>query len=221
MKKVMMMLFMATVAITASAQNGVGQITLQPKVGLNLANVTGVKVETSNFTDDTESGNLKSDFALGVEAEYGLAEKISVAAGILYSRQGCDFGKVKTYGNPDGSISFGWDKNELNLGYLNIPIVANYYFAEGWAVKAGIQPGFLLSAKHKVDGLGVVKTRDDDIKDDYKSFDLSIPLGISYEFSNFVIDGRYNLGLTKINKKGDESCKNNVIQFTFGYKFAL
>jgi hypothetical protein len=221
MKKMMMMLVMATVALTASAQNEVGQLTLQPKIGLNLANLTNVEVISNSFTKETESGNLKGDFAIGVEAEYGVAKKFSVAAGILYSRQGTGFGTLKIYGGPDGSASEGWDKNERNLDYLNIPIVANFYFAKGWAVKAGIQPGFLLSAKAKIDGVASTENVDKDIKDDCKTFDLAIPLGISYEFSNFVVDGRYNLGLTKINKNGDESNKNNVIQFTFGYKFSL
>ena len=55
----------------------------------------------------------------------------------------------------------------------------------------------------------------------FKKFDLSIPLGLSYQFSDFVIDARYNLGLTKVNKDGDSSSKNGVIQITLGYKFAL
>jgi hypothetical protein len=221
MKKMMMMLVMATVAMTASAQNEVGQLTLQPKIGLNLANLTNVKVISNSFTKETESGNLKGDFAIGVEAEYGVAKKFSVAAGILYSRQGTDFGTLKIYGAPDGSASEGWDKNQYNLDYLNIPIVANFYFAKGWAIKAGIQPGFLLSAKHKVDGIGATKTEDIDFKDACKTFDLSIPLGLSYEYEKAVFDLRYNLGLTKVNKNGDDSYKNSVIQFTVGYKFAL
>jgi hypothetical protein len=221
MKKMMMMLVMATVALTASAQNEVGQLTLQPKVGLNLANLTNTDVRTNNFTNDKESGNLKGDFAIGVEAEYGLTEKFSVAAGLLYSRQGTTFGEVKVYGNADGSVSEGWDKNERNLDYLNIPIVANFYFAKGWAVKAGIQPGFLLSAKAKIDGVASTENVDKDIKDDCKTFDLSIPLGISYEFEKAVFDLRYNLGVTKVNKEGEKDCKNSVIQFTVGYKFAL
>lgn len=55
--------------------------------------------------------------------------------------------------------------------------------------------------------------------DDFKSFDFSIPLGLSYEFSDFVIDARYNLGLTDLvdYAKG----KNSVIQFTVGYKIPL
>ena len=221
MKKMMMMLVMATAALTASAQNEVGQLTLQPKIGLNLANLTNVEVISNSFTHETESGNMKGDFAFGVEAEYGITEKFSVAAGILYSRQGTDFGTLKIYGAPDGSASEGWDKNQYNLDYLNIPIVANFYFAKGWAIKAGIQPGFLLSAKHKVDGIGATESYDIDYKDASKTFDLSIPLGLSYEFNNIVIDGRYNLGLTKVNKNGDDSNKNSVIQITVGYKFAL
>lgn len=217
----MMMLVMATVALTASAQNEVGQLTLQPKIGLNLANLTNVEVISNSFTKETESGNLKGDFAIGVEAEYGVAKKFSVAAGILYSRQGTGFGTLKIYGGPDGSASEGWDKNERNLDYLNIPIVANFYFAKGWAVKAGIQPGFLLSAKAKIDGVASTENVDKDIKDDCKTFDLSIPLGISYEFEKAVFDLRYNLGLTKVNKEGEKDCKNSVIQFTVGYKFAL
>ena len=208
----MMMLVMATVALTASAQNEVGQLTLQPKVGVNLANLTDTKI-------NDESGKMKAGLVLGVEAEYGLTEKFSVAAGLLYSMQGCDFGESKVKVN--GETVSGWDKNERNFSYLNIPIVANLYFAKGWAIKAGVQPGFLLSAKYKVDGIGAQESFNNDIKDKCKTFDLSIPLGISYETNNFVIDGRYNLGLTKVNKDGDNSVKNNVIQFTFGYKFTL
>ena len=220
MKKMMMMLFMATVALTASAQNEVGQLTLQPKVGFNLANITDTRVKTSSYTDNTEKGNLKGDFVLGLEAEYGIEEKISVAAGLLYSRQGTDFGEVKVYGNPDGSVSEGWDKYEFNLGYLNIPVVANFYFAKGLAVKVGVQPGFLLSARKEIDGLGNTENESKDAKDLFKSFDLSIPFGLSYEYEKAVFDLRYNFGMTKINKD-DGDYKNSVIQFTVGYKFNL
>lgn len=216
MKKMMMIAVMAVACLTASAQNEVGQLTLQPKIGMNITNISGAEIETG--ANSTENANFMIDFAVGVEAEYGLTEKFSLAAGILYSRQGCDFGELKS---TDGYNTIGWDKNQDKLGYLNIPIVANYYLAKGFAIKAGIQPGFLLSAKRKIDGIGITPSEDIDFKDACNSFDLSIPLGLSYETDNVVIDGRYNLGVTKINKDGDDSMKNSVIQFTIGYKFAL
>lgn len=55
-------------------------------------------------------------------------------------------------------------------------------------------------------------------EDAIKGFELSIPVGLSYEISDFVIDARYNFGVTKV-AEGDS--KNSVFQFTVGYKFAL
>ena len=57
------------------------------------------------------------------------------------------------------------------------------------------------------------------LEDAVKGFELSIPVGLSYEISDFVIDARYNFGVTKV-LDGDD-CKNSVFQFTVGYKFAL
>ena len=91
MKKMMMIAAMAVACLTASAQNEVGQFTLQPKVGLNFANLSGANYATTGST--TENSNIMVDFALGVEAEYGLSKNFSVAAGIMYSRQGCDYGE--------------------------------------------------------------------------------------------------------------------------------
>ncbi len=86
-------------------------------------------------------------------------------------------------------------------------------------MKAGIQPGFLLSHKSKYTILG--EKEENTSTDELKTFDLSIPLGLSYEFSDFVIDARYNLGLTKVNKDNkllDKDMKNSVIMLTLGYK---
>ena len=51
-----------------------------------------------------------------------------------------------------------------------------------------------------------------------KKVDFSIPIGISYEISDFVIDARYNLGLTNINDTDKYKSKNGVIMLTVGYK---
>ena len=51
------------------------------------------------------------------------------------------------------------------------------------------------------------------------SFDFAIPVGLSFENSNVVLDARYNIGVMKM-VDGDDT-KNSVFQFTFGYKFSL
>jgi predicted porin len=102
------------------------------------------------------------------------------------------------------------------LDYINIPILANVYVAKNLAVKLGIQPGFNVNAKRKAEANG--NSAETDI-DGVKSVDFSIPVGLSYEYSNFVLDARYNWGLTKIVDHSDS--KNSVFQITVGYKFDL
>lgn len=161
---------------------------------------------TTIVGDNTDDCQMKFGLVAGAEVEYQATNLIGVAAGVNYSMQGA---KIK---NSD---------DNLKLEYVNIPIVANFYVAPNFALKLGLQPAFKTSAK----------VGDTDVKDAYKSFDLSIPVGASYEIENFVIDARYNIGVTKVNehiealggaiKVGDFSQRNSVIQLTVGYRFDL
>ena len=192
MKKFFVLLAFCGSVFAANAQSEVGSITLQPKVGINLASMT-----------DYDDSKMKVGLVAGVQAAYQFSDALAVSAGLNYSMQG-----VK--GDGDAKI-----KTE----YINIPILANYYLAPGLAIQAGVQPGFLMSCKMD-DGEGDV-----DAKDFAEKFDLSIPVGVSYEISDFVIDARYNFGLTNVwkddYKKLLGDAKNSVISLTVGYKFGL
>ena len=87
------------------------------------------------------------------------------------------------------------------------------------AVKAGIQPGFKVSSsvKQSLDTPIGGTSGSTDLK--AKSFDFSIPVGISYEYANVQLDARYNFGVTKVFENSD--IKNSVFQLTLGYKFDL
>ena len=201
MKKLMIMAAFMVAAVTANAQGEVGTLTIQPKIGMNLASVANGK-EWYDVKTKTLVGMVG-----GIEAEYVVANKFSVALGALYSKQGCAY-----------DVSYDYD--HLSLDYLNIPIVANYYIIPGLAIKAGIQPSFLMGAKNKWKDDG--GSDSDDIKDYFKKFDLAIPLGASYEYKNVVFDVRYNLSVLKLNKfEADKNMRNSVIQFTLGYKLPI
>ena len=191
MKKLMMMMAMMVAAVTANAQ----QMFVKPMVGATVAKIT-----------DADDAAWKIGIAAGGEFGYLLNEQFAVTAGALVSMQG-------TKDSEDDDYS-------MTTTYLNVPILANYYIIPGLAVKAGVQPGFLLSAKSKGEvhtGSGWAEY-DHSGTDGYKKFDLSIPLGLSYEISDFVIDARYNLGLTNINDDSNVKNKNSVIMLTVGYK---
>ena len=197
MKKIMMMLVMATVALTASAQNTLrdnGTFTLQPKVGVGIANLSGNYTTLSGVNNKVRVG-----LVAGVEGEYYVNDWLGIAAGLSYAQQGWKF---------EGN---GVDET-TKLDYLNIPLTADFYVAKGLALKTGVQFGFLMNAK--IEG--------DDIKDACEKLNISIPIGVSYEISDFVIDLRYNLGLNKTNKADNGSkARSDLFQVTLGYKFAL
>lgn len=170
-KKMTLMLLMLVVSVTLSAQRRTSGITIQPKIGLNIADLTKVNGSGSRV-----------GLVTGAEFEFPVTRSFSFTAGALFSMQGCD---------------------DINLNYINLPAMANFYVAPGLAMKVGLQPEFNVS----------------DDEWDVNSAGLSIPLGMSYEYHRFVWDLRYNWGVTNAIEGTD--CKNSVFQFTFGYKFNL
>jgi hypothetical protein len=195
MKKIFLMAAVVLSSVSAFAQHEVGSVTLQPKVGMNIANVTKL-----------EDNDPRIGLAVGAELEYQVTDIFSLSAGALYSMQGCKY-------NADYDVSTV--KVTCKYDYINIPIMANVYLAPGLAVKLGVQPGFNVNDKEEMTVVGIKEKQDADLK----TFDFSIPVGASYEFNSFVIDARYNWGLTKIIDGSDS--KNSVFQITLGYKLPL
>lgn len=202
MKKTLLSLVVALVALAASAQNEVGQVSIAPTVGMNIA----------GMTSDYDKLGSKVGLVAGANVEIGVAENMGVTAGVFYSQQGAKWDSE--------------DNRKWNFNYLNVPVLFNYYVVKGLAVKAGIQAGFLLSATEKEDGEEDFDLKKENEEFYAKGFDLSIPVGVSYEYQNFVLDARYNIGVTKmwkgsLSSETEKNTHNSVIQFTLGYKFKL
>ena len=206
MKKKLLLFAMMAMTMTAEAQHGEGDLTIQPRVGVTFSTIT-----------DQDDIKMKTNVTYGFEAEYYFTDKISVAGGILFTNQGYKFDYYSdTNANSPSTAKF--DNN-----YAAVPITVNYYIVEGLAVKAGIQPSFRVKTKLKVDD---TKMDLDEALDflfpnqevTLNKFDLSIPVGFSYEYNKIVFDARYNFGLIKLFKGFDNSSRNSVIALTLGYK---
>ena len=214
---------MMVATLSANAQFAPGTFSLQPKVGMNLSKVSNMSnLGEGNYQLDR---SLLAGAAFGVEAEYQIAKPFSVAGGLLFSMQGCQW--------KDDDFTIGGEKIEvkdtkIELNYANIPLVANLYLFKGFAIKTGVQFGFLLSANGKStmkDSHSKI-TYDEDIKSNCNKFDVSIPVGVSYQVPTIpiYIDARAIFGLSDIGKDtidDGKSSKNQVFQLTVGYKFAL
>lgn len=106
------------------------------------------------------------------------------------------------------------------------------YVAPGFAVMAGAQMGFLLgdakflseSTALEKDKNGSTTYKETTSKEEVmplKKVDVSIPLGLSYEYMNVILDARYNIGLTNVYKGDKLKSKNKVLTVTVGYRFTL
>jgi hypothetical protein len=119
------------------------------------------------------------------------------------------------YYSTEGAKSKSNSNESLNLGYLNLPVLIQYMFDNGFRLEAGPQVGFLMSAKSK---MGDVST---DVKDHMKSAVFSIPVGLGYLTTGGLgFDARYNFGISNVNKSGyGPKVHSNVFQFDVFYQF--
>ena len=209
-KKLMkrLMTFIAAILLTtvaAMAQHEEGDFTVQPKVGLNIATLS-------------DADKAITDLHFGIEAEYMVTDNFSLGLGAILSNQGAKY---------DYLDESGQNKYTVDLDYVHVPVLASFYVLPGLAVKAGVQPGFKMRAKAKFDDITIdldelyklgSELAGEDIK--VSKFDLSIPVGISYEYKNIVLDARYNWGLLKVMNVGD-AFYNRCFMLSLGYKLEL
>ena len=206
MKQTVIILTMLLTTLSAMAQREEGDFLVQPRVGMNIATLS-----------DADKSIV--DLHFGVEAEFMVSDQLSLSVGALVSNQGAKY----DYFDEDN----GRNQYTVDLDYVQVPLMASYYVLPGLAVKAGVQPGFKMRAKAKLDNATVdlddLYTMDrmltgEDVK--VSTFDLSIPVGISYEYKNVVLDARYNWGLLKVLNVGD-AFYNRALMLTLGYKLQL
>ncbi len=159
--------------------------------------------------------SLKSDNGLNYDSKLGfnagllghihLTKMIALQPEIVYSAEGAK------------STSAGVE-SKVSLGYINVPVLVQYMFDNGFRLQLGPQVGFLTSAKTETNNVT------SDIKDKLTSADFSISGGVGYVHpaSGIGVDARYNLGVSNINKNSNVTSNNRGFQlgvfYLFGHK---
>lgn len=143
-------------------------------------------------------------------AEIQISEKFSFQPELIFSSQGSDSSEDFEGNDFEGSVK---------VNYLNVPLMAKYYVADGLSLEVGPQIGLLLSTTDEYEG------EEDDIKDLLKSTDFGVNFGVGYKLeSGLNFSARYNMGLSdNIDADGFKTdgaeYKNSVIQLSVGYFF--
>ena len=107
-------------------------------------------------------------------------------------------------------------ESTLRLTYVDVPIMFTYQANEekGFFAEGGPYLGLLLSA-----------SAEGEDQEGYKSTDFGIGLGLGYDFGQFLLGVRGNIGISNIAEDedsgffGDISTTNSVGQLFGAYKF--
>lgn len=197
MKRMKTVVVIALVAMTSMAF-GQAELALGIKAGPNFA-----KVDIN--ASPGENYKSRTGFHGGAFLLIKLS-KIGIQPEVLFSQQGS---KVNFSGVGNGEVKYD---------YINIPVMLKLYTVAGINLQLGPQFGFVTKAEHIYEDLSGSKTTMD-VKNTLKGSDLSLGLGLGWDLPfGLTIDGRYNLGLSKVNDGGTDEIKNQVIQVSLGYK---
>ena len=162
----------------------------------------GVNASELHVKDSEVKGDTKIGFHAGALAHiHSDGSQFAFQPEVLYSLEGAKYNS-------------GGIKSTTDLHFVNVPLLAQYMFDNGFRIEAGPQVNFLLAAKQKVDG------NTNDIKDGYKTASLSLPVGIGYlTQSGLGFDARYSFGLSQLNENGNKLTGNNF-QFGIFWQFS-
>lgn len=165
------------------------------KAGINLSNW---KTEDVSMDDDGLDSRL--GLHVGLLAHKHLSNVIAFQPEIQYSKQGVE--------SEDDNVDYKMD-------YINVPLMLQYMFNNGFRIEAGPQVGFLINAEDEAPN-GTERNA----KGDYKKTDFAIGVGLNYlTYSGFGIGGRYNFGVSNINDRLGPETYNRVLQISVFYMF--
>ena len=152
------------------------------KAGVNFSQLSADVSGLGSGNSDSRTG-----FFVGGVADIEVSEKFHVQPELLFSSEGGD---------------------DIPFNYINAPVIAKYYVAEGFNIQAGPQFGYLLSVDGETDLQGANR------------FVFSLDFGVGYDINdNFFAVARYDLGLTNLVDLPGIDAKQNTFQIGVGYKF--
>ena len=177
------LLLVLSFTLITSAQD----VRFGPKAGFNLAKLGG---------DAIYSYDLKPGFHLGGALEIPVSDTFYVQPEALISLQG----------------SGGFFQDDLNLWYLNVPVMGKLRIFDEVYVEAGPQLGFLISDNLEGNYFG----GEPNVDQNSNGIDFGLGVGAGYRLDdNFYFQLRFNAGM--INSIKDIKSKNRVLQIAAIY----
>jgi len=235
-KKLMISTALLLLSAVAGAQERTDERvwSLTPMAGMTVSTLVG---------DDATDVSASLAWTAGAEASWRMSRLASLDFGAHYVRNRVKSSERGCYDTP---ISAGTpiviDHVRMANEYISIPVMVGLHPLPGLTLKAGLQASLLLSAHTNyhitgsvVDYTKVSSWRSDEVatlprididkdgcqgvKSQMRDYSFEIPVGVSYEWRNVVLDARYHFGLGHVNHGG--SSVRRYLQLSLGYRLPL
>jgi hypothetical protein len=187
------------------------QAKIQPGIAFGMTSFS----EKASVSGLTVSMDSKMGITGGAMLDISLMDLVSIEPGLFYTMRG--------FKMEESGVTV-----TENLSYLTVPVHAKIKFVtpvvKPYAL-AGVNLGFLLSAKDKAEGGG--QSVDEDIKDSMNVIDLGLDFGLGVEFAlpamTPFVEFAYYLGLMDLPKNlpSDVTVKSNGWEIKAGLKFKM
>ncbi len=223
MKRFFFLSIMLLLLCKAWTQQTVNRSSLEPQVGFVVSSMSDAALDCRHGVG----------LCVGLEYSHSISNYANFCLDILYAREYTKPRAYTDYKQENGEMQFYIiDNNLITHDRLNIPLMLGFKTIHGLKLLAGLQVSMLLSAKKKSHLTGnyyyeqitrVQKPVDcykhESIKGDLHGLTFDVPVGMSYEWGQFVLDTRYHFGLGHFvkGKKGS----HHYFQFNVGYRITL
>lgn len=188
-----------------------------PSIGQKQSPEIGLKggLNVSNFYEnEVDDKNPRYGIHLGLKAKMPVTDFLAIQPEFLYSTRGATY---------DYSIlGYDWE-TQLNMSYLDIPIMGVIDLSNYVSVQGGVYGSFLMGVNATTEG-DTGSGYEELEKDNFQTFDYGLAAGIGFNMSPVTIELRYNYGLQGIGKEGWArevlgNAKNSVLQLSAGFAF--
>lgn len=114
--------------------------------------------------DGSRDATMRFGFTGGLDLDYRLGQIFSISLGGAFSMRGMNYDYTRQ------------SSPHYALNYVDIPLMLNFHLGQRWTLGIGFQPSILVSSKEtRLTGRSV------DAGDVFQSWDMFMPLAITYE----------------------------------------
>ncbi|QCR25037.1 porin family protein [Pontibacter sp. SGAir0037] len=225
MKKIFL-LIAVVLGIAATKVNAQDQpVRFGIRAGVNLADWQGETMtsvtDLIELSDGAVSRSMREGFHVGGYVTIPVLPGFEIEPGLLYSQKGTRI----TGTLPIEQVDFlNARVNITNKAeYIDLPVLAKLYVADGLYLFGGPQFSYLVSNKVKVQAgaLGFnALNREWDMKSGFREFDTALTGGAGYQFTNGLnLSVGYDHGMSTVDQNGNFNTYNRVVKASVGFTF--